>query len=191
METKTAEDTRAPPLDRAAWIKGAFAILAEHGPAGLRVEVLAKRLDVTKGSFYWHFKDRRDLLDAVLDEWKDGRIRDIRKQTTAQPGGELAALRHTIDVYSASRNRKGIPIEAGGPRMGAARRAGRGGGRGSRCRAPGLRRPPVPGAWPVGRRGRRPQRAALRLCIRLFVDALRPLHSRRSADQRLDHGPDL
>ncbi len=111
MESKTAKTPRALPLDRAAWIKGALAVLAEDGPAGLRVEVLAKKLHVTKGSFYWHFKDRRDLVDAVLDEWKDGRIRDIRKQTTAQPGGELAALRHTIDVYSASRNRKGLPIE--------------------------------------------------------------------------------
>jgi AcrR family transcriptional regulator len=111
MDAKTPKTTRSPPLDRASWIKGALAVLAEDGPAGLRVEVLAKKLHVTKGSFYWHFKDRRDLVDAVLDEWKDGRIRDIRKQTTAQPGGELAALRHTIDVYSASRNRKGLPIE--------------------------------------------------------------------------------
>lgn len=99
------------PLDRAAWIKGALAALAEEGPAGVRIEVLAKKLQVTKGSFYWHFKDRRDLVDAVLEEWKAGRIRDIRKQTAAGPGGELAALRHTIAVYSAGRNRKGLPIE--------------------------------------------------------------------------------
>ncbi len=111
MDAKPAKTTRTLPLDRAAWIKGALTVLAEDGPAGLRVEVLAKKLHVTKGSFYWHFKDRRDLIDAVLDEWKDGRIRDIRKQTAAHPGGELTALRHTIDVYSASRNRKGLPIE--------------------------------------------------------------------------------
>ncbi len=111
MDAKPAKTTCTLPLDRAAWIKGALTVLAEDGPAGLRVEVLAKKLHVTKGSFYWHFKDRRDLIDAVLDEWKDGRIRDIRKQTAAHPGGELTALRHTIDVYSASRNRKGLPIE--------------------------------------------------------------------------------
>jgi DNA-binding SARP family transcriptional activator len=64
------------------------------------------------GSFYWHFKDRRDLVDAVLTVWRDGRIRDIRKQTSAEPGEELAALHHTIDVYSAAKNRKGIAIEA-------------------------------------------------------------------------------
>jgi AcrR family transcriptional regulator len=98
-------------LDRDAWIQGAIAILADQGVDGLRVEVLAKKLGVTKGSFYWHFKDRRDLLDAVLEVWKEGRIRDIRKQTSAQPGEELAALRHTIDVYSTGRSRKGLPIE--------------------------------------------------------------------------------
>jgi len=110
MDT-SARRNRPASLDRAAWIKGALAALAEEGHAGLRVETLAKRLHVTKGSFYWHFRDRRDLVDAVLDEWKDGRIADIRKQTAARPGEELAALRHTIEVYSAGRNRKGLPIE--------------------------------------------------------------------------------
>ncbi len=110
MENRTAKTPRIA-LDRDAWIKGAIAILAEHGAEGLRVEVLAKRLGVTKGSFYWHFKDRRDLQGAVLEYWKAGRIRDIRKQTQASPGGEAAALLHTIEVYSSARNRKGIAIE--------------------------------------------------------------------------------
>jgi len=111
METKPTKTPRTA-LDRDAWIRGAVAVLAEHGVERLRVEVLAKRLGVTKGSFYWHFKDRRDLQDAVLDYWKEGRISDIRKQTQAQPGGEAAALLHTIEVYSSARNRKGIAIEA-------------------------------------------------------------------------------
>ena len=111
MDTTRSSRSRAPSLDRSAWIKGALAALSEEGHTGLRVETLAKRLQVTKGSFYWHFRDRRDLVDAVLDEWKNGRIADIRKQTAARPGEELATLRHTIEVYSAGRNRKGLPIE--------------------------------------------------------------------------------
>ena len=111
MEQTAHKRSRAAPLDRDAWIKGALAALAEEGPAGVRIEFLAKQLGVTKGSFYWHFKDRRDLVDAVLEAWKAGRIRDIRKQTSADPGHELAALQHTISVYSAGRNRKGLPIE--------------------------------------------------------------------------------
>ena len=98
-------------LDRSAWVAGATEVLAEEGIAGLRVEVLAKRLKVTKGSFYWHFTDRRDLLMAVLTHWKEGRIRDIIKQTRAQPGHELAQIYHVIDVYSASRSRRGMLIE--------------------------------------------------------------------------------
>lgn len=98
-------------LDRDAWIAGATEVLAEDGIAGLRVEVLAKRLKVTKGSFYWHFADRGDLLMAVLHQWKEGRIRDIIKQTRAQPGRELEQIYHVIDVYSASRNRRGMMIE--------------------------------------------------------------------------------
>ena len=111
MDSGIKKTGHPPRLDRGTWIKGALSALAEEGPAGLRVEMLAKRLHVTKGSFYWHFKDRRDLVDAVLDEWKDGRIDDIRKQTPARPGEEPATLRHTIEVYSAGRNRKGLPIE--------------------------------------------------------------------------------
>ncbi|MBE7422400.1 MAG: TetR/AcrR family transcriptional regulator [Zoogloeaceae bacterium] len=98
-------------LDRAAWVKAALDILAGKGLDGIRVEVLAKRLGVTKGSFYWHFKDRRDLLDTVLETWKDGRIRDIQMQTRAVPGEELPRAYHVIDIYSANRNRKGMLIE--------------------------------------------------------------------------------
>jgi AcrR family transcriptional regulator len=111
MDSSTERKPRPSSLDRAAWIKGALAALADEGHAGLRVETLAKRLHVTKGSFYWHFRDRRDLVDAVLEEWKNGRIADIHKQTAARPGEEMTALRHTIEVYSAGKNRKGLPIE--------------------------------------------------------------------------------
>lgn len=107
---KTTTKTRNQ-LDRKAWVVAAIELLAKEGVAGLRVELLAKHLKVTKGSFYWHFKDRRDLLDAVLEHWKDGRIRDIVKQTRAEPGKELSQIHHVIDVYSASRSRKGMMIE--------------------------------------------------------------------------------
>lgn len=107
----TTDNKPRTQLDRNDWIEGAIEVLAEQGVAGLRVEVLAKNFGVTKGSFYWHFKDRQDLLDAVLQFWKEGRLRDIEKQTTALPGKELEQIHHVIDVYSAVRNRKGISIE--------------------------------------------------------------------------------
>ena len=98
-------------LDRIGWIEGAFEALAEEGLPGMRVEALAKRFGVTKGSFYWHFKDRQDLYDAMLQTWKEGRIRDIDKQSAIPTGNEGEQLEQIIDVYSANRNRKGIAIE--------------------------------------------------------------------------------
>ena len=98
-------------LDRGNWIESAIDVLAREGVAGLRVEVLAKRCGVTKGSFYWHFKDRQDLLAAILEHWREGRIRDIEKVTTVPPGNERDQLHFAVEVYGASRNRKGMSIE--------------------------------------------------------------------------------
>ena len=74
------QKTPRPQLDRSTWIQAAFDTLADEGVGGIRVEILARRLHVTKGSFYWHFKDRQALLDGILETWKVGRIRDIVKQ---------------------------------------------------------------------------------------------------------------
>jgi len=98
-------------LDPNNWIEAAVDVLAREGIVGLRVEVLAKRCGVTKGSFYWHFKDRQALLDAVLENWKEGRIRDIEKTTSVAPGQERDQLHYAIEVYGANRNRKGMSIE--------------------------------------------------------------------------------
>lgn len=110
------ENNASPPVprqvaDRSLWVKAAFDALARHGAGGLRVETLAKACGVTKGSFYWHFKDRKALVTAVLETWRDGRIRDIVKQTQAEPGRELAQIHHVIDIYSSRRNRRGMTIE--------------------------------------------------------------------------------
>lgn len=108
---KVDESTARKPLGRDEWIAGAIEALADDGVAGMRVESLAKRFGVTKGSFYWHFKDRQDLVDAVLQAWKDGRINDIDKQLGAAAGREREQLLQIIEVYGSNRHRKGIAIE--------------------------------------------------------------------------------
>lgn len=110
-EKKPRTSVARTQLDRNDWIEAAIDILAQEGLSGMRVEVLAKRCGVTKGSFYWHFRDRQDLLEAVLQRWKEGRIRDIEKTTAVTPGNEREQLHYAIEVYGASRNRKGISIE--------------------------------------------------------------------------------
>ena len=106
----TSGATRSP-LDRSDWIALGLSTLAKSGVEGLRVELLAKAHGVTKGSFYWHFRDRQDLLTAILEHWKEGRIQDIDKVTTSIPGKEHEQLHVAIDVYGASRNRKGMAVE--------------------------------------------------------------------------------
>ena len=51
------------------WIEAGFRELARSGVEGVRVEVLAKNLGVTKGGFYRRFKDRAALLDGLLQSW--------------------------------------------------------------------------------------------------------------------------
>ena len=52
--------------DASQWVLAAMDILAAHGVNALRVEQLAKSLGVTKGSFYWHFRDRDAFLARII-----------------------------------------------------------------------------------------------------------------------------
>lgn len=52
------------------WAKAALEALAEGGPAAVAVEPIAVRLGTTKGSFYWHFRNRRALVEAALALWE-------------------------------------------------------------------------------------------------------------------------
>jgi AcrR family transcriptional regulator len=69
---KRARKTTEPEarLSAADWEAAALSALSESGLAGVAVEPLARRLGVTKGSFYWHFQDREALLRAALGRWE-------------------------------------------------------------------------------------------------------------------------
>jgi AcrR family transcriptional regulator len=72
---------RAARLSRDAWITGAIKALVEEGLEAIAVEPLARQLGVTKGSFYWHFENREELLHAVIERWEelgvDAMLREI------------------------------------------------------------------------------------------------------------------
>jgi AcrR family transcriptional regulator len=68
----TAPGNSLHPKD---WIDAASARLAKHGVEAVRVEALARELRVSKGSFYWHFRDRADLLERVLAGWEAEELR--------------------------------------------------------------------------------------------------------------------
>jgi AcrR family transcriptional regulator len=67
---KKSPDERRTRLRRQDWVDAARKRLATSGVEAVRIAPLARELGVTKGSFYWHFRDRGELLDAVLGEWE-------------------------------------------------------------------------------------------------------------------------
>ena len=54
------------------WIEAALELMTVDGIAGVKIGVLCEQLGVTKGSFYWHFKDLDAFLDAIAERWRDG-----------------------------------------------------------------------------------------------------------------------
>jgi AcrR family transcriptional regulator len=71
----------------------ALEVLADEGVEGVRVEPLAKRLHTTKGSFYWHFKDREALIGAALDAWVEAGTEAIIRHVDANAGDPRASLK--------------------------------------------------------------------------------------------------
>ena len=66
--TRTPE--RGGRLSAEDWAQAALDLIGEQGVAAVAVEPLARRLGVTKGSFYWHFPSRDALLQAALERWE-------------------------------------------------------------------------------------------------------------------------
>jgi AcrR family transcriptional regulator len=61
----------AERLTRARWIEEGLNALKIDGPSALAADRMAKRLGVTRGSFYWHFANALDFEAAVLGEWEE------------------------------------------------------------------------------------------------------------------------
>lgn len=75
------------PLQPSDWIRAGTARLASDGIESVRVEVLARDLRVSKGSFYWHFHDREELLAKILSFWeteKHAHIASSGERSSAQ-----------------------------------------------------------------------------------------------------------
>ena len=79
-EKTTRRMTKAarPVVDRTVWLDAARAILVEQGVDAVKVEPLATMLEISRSSFYWHFKNRQELLDALIGYWTDVNDRVLR-----------------------------------------------------------------------------------------------------------------
>jgi AcrR family transcriptional regulator len=91
--------TRTP---RSKWIDEGLRALAAGGPDAVRIEPLAQELGVTKGGFYWHFEDRRALLEEMLDTWERTVIDEVIERVESEGGDARAKLRRLFALASSS-----------------------------------------------------------------------------------------
>jgi AcrR family transcriptional regulator len=99
--------TTLTPRDR--WIDEGLRTLAAGGPDAVRVEVLAKRLGVTKGGFYGFFADRDALLTAMLETWERESIDEVIDRIERE-GGDTRAKIERAGVLTFSSDRL-LPID--------------------------------------------------------------------------------
>ena len=92
------------------WEREALEMVAERGIGALAVEPLARRMGITKGSFYWHFPNRESLLEQALLRWEEHDSRNLNTALSdiAEPRERLISFfrrvgqeRLTHDVFSA------------------------------------------------------------------------------------------
>jgi AcrR family transcriptional regulator len=90
-------------LSREEWLAQALDILAHEGQAKLRIETICAALGVTKGSFYWHFKDRDDFLHSVVQFWSDHFTDPVLERVTSMGGTSRERIKALLRVVSEGR----------------------------------------------------------------------------------------
>ena len=99
LPTMTAITTTGRRVTADDWVQAGFDVLAEGGPNALRIGRLCDRLDVTKGSFYWHFTDMRTYRAALATAWgnlHDERRRLFENMRDADPRTRLTVMMRTL-----------------------------------------------------------------------------------------------
>lgn len=94
---------------REKWIEEGLRVLAEQGVDAVRVEVLARALQVTKGGFYGYFDDREALLSAMLDTWERESVDDVLER--AQTAGDDVVSRMLIAGRLTFSNDRLLPVD--------------------------------------------------------------------------------
>ena len=91
---KSAAKSERSRLSADDWAEAALDLVAEQGVSAVAVEPLARRLGVTKGSFYWHFPSRDALLQAALERWEAFEEQDVfgKLEAVPDPRERLRAL---------------------------------------------------------------------------------------------------
>jgi AcrR family transcriptional regulator len=94
------EKGKLSKLGREDWIRMGTKILIERGIEAVKIDSIAKQLNVTRGSFYWHFKNRDVFLLTILQEWETRRAADVMAQLEALICSPSAKLLKLFDLVA-------------------------------------------------------------------------------------------
>jgi AcrR family transcriptional regulator len=98
------ENENTSKLGRQDWLAIGIQTLVEKGIEAVRVDPLAKLLNVTRGSFYWHFKNRDDLLEEILREWEARNTKSIIEQIEGLNSSPFAKLLSLLEIAAEDDN---------------------------------------------------------------------------------------
>lgn len=82
-----------------AWLEAAYELLLESGVDAVKVQPLAKRLGLSRTSFYWFFEDREALLKALIARWRDKNTGAIQRQSEAYAENIIEAMLNVFDCW--------------------------------------------------------------------------------------------
>jgi len=85
-------------LNQERWLSAGLQVLAEEGPEGLRIMPIAQQLGVTKGSFYWHYRNLEDYQSALLEEWEQRHTRQVIHHVEDKGGEAADKLRNLVSI---------------------------------------------------------------------------------------------
>lgn len=84
-----------------AWLMAAYEELTAHGVGAVKIMPLAKKLGVSRTSFYWYFKDREALLEAMIRHWEDKNTGNLVARTEAYAENLFEAVFNLFDCWLA------------------------------------------------------------------------------------------
>jgi AcrR family transcriptional regulator len=105
--------TASARLSRDSWINAALELLLQSGPDAVAVQPIARQLGTTKGSFYWHFASRDDLLRATLERWEAAAADDVIASVEARAGDPRKKAEALVEEVTTGRRPGELMLLAG------------------------------------------------------------------------------
>ncbi|WP_366141396.1 TetR/AcrR family transcriptional regulator [uncultured Shimia sp.] len=88
-----------PKIPETAWLDAAYQLLTENGVEAVKVMPLAKKLGVSRTGFYWHFRDRDALLEAMIHRWEEKNTGNLVARSTAYSESIGEAVFNLFDCW--------------------------------------------------------------------------------------------